>query len=216
LAALAEPLGLSVEHPEPGRVTLRWAGPPPAARGVPAAAGGGLEVTVRPAAAVGALSVTAGVYGSPGESLRREAERVAEDLLARIRRELGSGRERRVHRRFRTGFRVRAHPVDPGGVVGAGADGLCEDVSVGGIRFLTWSPVPVGPVYLEFCGVGGVAGQAVLAAVLRSVPADGGHVSAGQFPDEGEPTTHSSTYALTPRPDVPADGPAPPTRISPR
>ncbi|MBY0513410.1 MAG: PilZ domain-containing protein, partial [Gemmataceae bacterium] len=90
--------------------------------------------------------------------------------------------ERRAHPRYAAGFPVRMHLVNPDGTIGAAEDGVCEDVSAGGVRILTRGPVPADRMYLEFRSVEGVAGNAVLATVNRAGRAPGGHATACRFP----------------------------------
>jgi hypothetical protein len=131
---------------------------------------------------VGVLTVTAGVYGSPDEAFRLAARQDMPKILDRARRELENARERRAHPRFRAAFPIRVYPVRPGGAVEGPVAGGCEDVSAGGVRFVTDAPVPADQVYLEFPGVGGAAGHGVLAGLIRAVPgAAGGCVAVGRF-----------------------------------
>jgi serine/threonine protein kinase len=180
LVMVAEPFGLSVEKSDTGAAVLRRKAPPPVVRGVPSISPGGLRVDVRRDDS-GEVIVSAGVYGAPDDAFRREAVLIIPDVLARVRRELENVHERRAHPRFPAGFPVRVHPVLADGTVVAAEDGHCEDVSAGGVRFVTRAALPVSRVYLEFRTIEGVAGNAVLAGVLRSTPTPGGHLTVCRF-----------------------------------
>jgi hypothetical protein len=144
---------------------------------------GGLRVVVRRSArAVGEVKVTAGVYGSPDATFRWVARLDVPQILESIRHELENVRERRAHPRFPASFPVRVYLVYPDGVVEGPVGGGCEDVSAGGIRFVTPTPVPTEQMYLEFPGMLPVAGQGLLAGLLRVRPdAEKRYVAVGQF-----------------------------------
>jgi len=186
LAMVAERWQLTPEYPEPGWAVLRRtaygvaAGAP---RGSPLVPVGGLRVVVRRGTrGVGEVKVTAGVYGSPDDTFRWVARLDIPQILDSIRRELENIHERRAHPRFPATFPVQVYSVYPDGVVEGPLGGGCEDVSAGGIRFVTPTPVPTEQMYLEFPGMLPVAGQGLLAGLLRVRPDAGKrYVAVGRF-----------------------------------
>jgi hypothetical protein len=180
LAAVARQFGLAVEVPEPGVVVLRRP-VRPAGAGYPRAGAGGLWASVRQAPDGPETAAAAGLIGEVGGPARQELLRAVPRLLAAVRGALENMREPRAHPRYPAGFPVRLHPVGPDGSVGAAEDGVCEDVSAGGARVLARAGVPEGQVYLEFRGLEGLEGIALLATVVRSTPGPTGHAVACRF-----------------------------------
>ena len=180
LGSVAKQFGMSVEVTEPGVVVLRR---PVGAtvRGPRGAATGELWVSVCRAATGAEVIASAGLDGDLNEAARQGPMRAVPGVLAAVRGALENMRDRRAHPRYSVGFPVRLHPIGADGAIGAAEDGLCEDVSAGGVRILTRTGVPGERVYLEFRSIEGVAGNAVLATVTRSAPSRSGHILACRF-----------------------------------
>jgi hypothetical protein len=181
LAETAKRYGLSVVTPEPGLVVLHRVVYGPAAWGTPGTADGELWVAVRRAETGPETAAAAGLQGNLSDATRRDTLRAVPGVLAAVRGALENFQERRTHPRYTAGFPVRIHPVGPDGSVGSAEDGLCEDVSAGGVRILTRAAVPGERMYLEFRSIEGVAGNAVLAAASRSARGPEGHLIVCRF-----------------------------------
>ena len=176
LAGVARQFGLTVETPAPDAVLLRRTLTGMSGSGAHRASGGELWVSVRRPGAGPEIVATAGLEGATAA-----AQRALPGVLAAVRGALENARERRIHQRYPTGLPIRIHIVGTDGSVGGSEDGVCEDVSAGGVKMLT-PPVSVGKrVYLEFRTVEGVAGNALLADVVRSSVGPGGLSVACRF-----------------------------------
>jgi hypothetical protein len=180
LAEVAKQFGMSVETPELGLVVLRRTVSGPALRGG-LRAEGELWVTVRRAEVGPETSAAAGLQGDLSEAARQAPLRAVPGVLSAVRGALENFRERRAHPRYPAGFSARIHPVGPDGSIGPAEDGLCEDVSAGGVLILTRAAVPWEQMYLEFRSIEGIAGNALLASATRSARGAGGHLTVCQF-----------------------------------
>jgi hypothetical protein len=95
-------------------------------------------------------------------------------ILNQIRNQLQNLEERRTHPRYAAEMAVRVYPLFPDGDVGAGIDGQCRDVSIGGVRFVTPTAIEAERLFVEFPEVDDASGLATYVRVLRSWPdADG-------------------------------------------
>ena len=191
LVMVGEKWGMAVDQRHPSRVVLRWEAPIEVAksargepRGVSPRPQSGFEVIVHlPAPPSAELIVTGASFGSPDEDLNRK---IQEDLLAimeEIRSLLQNLEERRRYPRFPAAFPVFVYPRYSDGVVGAPISGQCRDVSAGGVRFVTPTPVRTEWIFLEFKDIRAVAGLAILVRTLRTWQDNGGQgsVTSGQF-----------------------------------
>lgn len=179
LTNVARQFSMTVEEWEGGAVLRRPLGR--SGRGFTGPAPGELWVLVQRAVPSPDTVATAGLAGELTASDERTYLAALPGVLAAVRGALESMRERRVHLRYSSGLPVRLHPVDSDGSVGAAEDGLCEDVSAGGVRVLTRAAASWRRVYLEFRSIEGVAGNALLATVVRSESGPGGHLVACRF-----------------------------------
>jgi hypothetical protein len=170
LTLLRETWAITIDQPEPERVVLRR----------PAGGGGwfsgkkkaGFEVEVRlPKAGrtVGEVAITGSMFGEPDQQFLQLAQDAVPRLLADIRRELGNVEERRKHPRIPAALTLAVHPLHSDGMADPPVRGECRDVSAGGAAFVTREPITTRYAYLEFDGVPGLAGMAVLVRVVRSV-----------------------------------------------
>jgi serine/threonine protein kinase len=178
LSDMAKRFGMSMESPEPGVVVLRRTVHGQAIRGVRAA--GELRVSVRRAAGGFETTASAALRGDPGGAAGKDALRAVPGLLAAVRGALENLREQRAHPRFQADFPVRIHIIADESV-GEFEDGLCEDISAGGIGILTRTEIAEGRVYLEFRSIEGVAGNALLATVVRRSHGPKGHITTCRF-----------------------------------
>jgi hypothetical protein len=177
LTGVARQFGMTVEEWDSGAVLRR----PVGGRSFSAPAPGELWVLIQRAAPGPETVATAGLAGDIPAADQRSLEAALPGVLAGVRGAVENLRERRSHPRYAAGLPVRLHPVGDDGTVGAAEDGVCEDVSAGGVRVLTCAATPVRKVYLEFRSIEGVAGNALLAKVVRSESGPGGHVVACRF-----------------------------------
>jgi hypothetical protein len=129
----------------------------------------GLEVIVsRPLAHSGELCVLGGLCGVPDEEFARKAHEDLPAIIDQIRGHLQNLAERRAYARYQTDMPIRVYPLYPDGLVGTAIGGRCQDISLGGIRFVTPTPVWTERIYVEFHEVQEVCGQAVYVRILRS------------------------------------------------
>ena len=182
LTGVAQQFGMSVEEWEGGAVLRRAIGR--TGRSFSAAAPGELWVLVQRAAPSPETIATAGLAGELTPADEKTFTNALPGVLSAVRGAVETLRDPRSHPRYLTGFPVRLHPLGADGFVGAAEDGVCEDVSAGGVRILTRSAVSWRRVYLEFRSIEGVAGNALLANVVRSEPGSGGHLLACRFMTE--------------------------------
>jgi hypothetical protein len=124
------------------------------------------------------LEVTAGIMASRGRSSTRAFEQKARQelplMLEEIRTQLQNQDERRSHPRYPANFPVRVFPLYSDGMVGTPISGRSEDLSLGGVRFITPTPVPTERLYVEFREIEALADHAIYARLLRSSPGPAG------------------------------------------
>jgi serine/threonine protein kinase len=191
LAVVAERWGLTPRQTDGQRMELRRdeasdsRRPQKAdARGIPPKPPGGLEVVVRiPAPPSAELRVTTNLYGDPEDAFARTARDEMPSILDDIRRTLQTLQERRAHARVQATFPVRIYPLYGDGVVGTPVSGRCRDISPGGVRFVTPTPIRTERIYIAFEDIGAVAELAVYARVVRSGAdtSSAGYSTAGRF-----------------------------------
>jgi hypothetical protein len=175
LVVVAEKWRLSVREPDPSRVILRRevaAEPRKPGKGdsrSDAPPPSGFEIVVgRPVSPSAEVTAVGSLFGSPDEAFARRAQEDLPVILDQIRSQLQNLAERRSHPRFRVDFPIRVYPLYPDGVVGSPITGRCRDVSVGGVRFVTPTPVRTERLFVEFPEVTTVAGMAVYVRVIRA------------------------------------------------
>jgi hypothetical protein len=192
LAVVAERWQLSMREPDPSRLVLRrtapveprkagkgdshtaTAPPPPA----------GFEVVVhRPVPPSAEFTAVGTLFGSPDETFAQKARRDLPAILDLIRAQLQTLAERRAHPRFPADLPIRVYPLYPDGIVGEAVAGRYWDVSAGGVRFVTPTPIRTERLFVEFPEVEAVGGLAVYVRVLRTGPGPGGDgaVTVGRF-----------------------------------
>jgi len=182
LTDVARQFGMTVEEWDGGAVLRRAVGR--SGRGFSGEAPGELWVLVQRAAPSPETVATAGLAGELTAADQRTFLGALPGVLAAVRGAVETLRDRRSHPRYAVGLPVRLHPLGTDGLVGSAEDGVCEDVSAGGVRILTRTAASWRRVYLEFRSIEGVAGNAMLATVVRSEPGPGGHLLACRFMTE--------------------------------
>jgi hypothetical protein len=183
LAVVAERWKLAMRQPDGSRIILRREAPVELHKpgrgdsrpGAPLPPPSGYEVVVRrPLAPSAEFTVVGSCYGSPDEGFTQRAQKDLPSILDQIRGLLQNLAERRGDRRFATDDEVRVYPLYPDGVIGRPIPGRTRDVSAGGVRFFTPTPVRTERLFIEFPEVAAVAGLAVYARVLRASVDPGG------------------------------------------
>lgn len=176
LAVVGERWGLSVDHRDPTRTVLRWKArneprkdarvstrtPPPQ----PTA---GFEIIVHYALppsneffAVGEL------FGSPDKEVEEKAEAEVPAIIQAIRGELRNLQERRANPRHLIDMPLRVYPYYSDGIVGQPVAARSLDVSAGGVRFLSPSPIRTQRLFFQFPEVEAIAELAIQGELLRS------------------------------------------------
>jgi hypothetical protein len=192
LAVIAERFGLVVQRPDQARVVLVRELPPPDPKSKPDSKGkhdkpeppSRPEVTVRlPVHPACQVTATGCVLGSEESESGLKAADELPNILDDVRTTLQNQDERRRHPRYPTAFPVRVFPLYSDGDVGPPIIGRCEDVSMGGARLTTSTPVRTERMFVEFQEVGPVAGLAVYAKQLRTLasPTGQGSVTVCRF-----------------------------------
>jgi hypothetical protein len=120
------------------------------------------------------VTASARLFGTPDRGFVKQSLGDIPVILDLVRAQLQNLKERRLHPRHPFGTPVRAFPLFTDGQVGPAAGGRLIDVSLGGIRFVTPSPIDSDRLFLQFPEVAAVGDRAVYARVLRTQPADGG------------------------------------------
>jgi hypothetical protein len=148
-----------------------------------------------PAAPAAMITVAAGLYGvfdKPHmKTFAKNAREELPQIIEEIRTQLQNQVERRAHPRYVAKFPIRVFPLYPDGRIGAPIEGQCEDVCLGGVRFVTPTRVPTERLYIEFQQVAAVADHALYTRLLRSTPGPNsrGVVSVCRFKTAPAPTT---------------------------
>jgi hypothetical protein len=105
-------------------------------------------------------------------------------MLETIRRELGNMNDRRRAPRMAVDYAMVVHPLHSDGTAEPARAARCRDVSSSGVSFTVAEPIKTRYAYVEFTGVTGVTGLAILMKLLRTQapPALGGeYLYAGPF-----------------------------------
>jgi hypothetical protein len=184
LLVLRETWGVGIEQTEPTRVVLRRT----ASGGLWGMMGGkkksGLEVvvTLPPVGqALGEITVTGGLFGSPDRDFAAQAANAIPQLIAEVRKALMNVDDRRQHPRVAATFPVTLYPVHSAGGIDLPVHGRLRDVSRGGLCVVTEGKLPTKYAYAHFAGVEELAEWAVLVRFLRSEQTNRECVHGGQF-----------------------------------
>jgi eukaryotic-like serine/threonine-protein kinase len=129
----------------------------------------GLEVIVRrPVPPSAEITVLGGLCGLPDDEFARKAHEDLPLIVDQIRGHLQNLAERRAYPRVQADLPIRVYPLYPDGIVGPPIGGRCQDISLGGLRFITPVPIRTERIYVEFHEVEPVSGQAIYVRVLRN------------------------------------------------
>jgi eukaryotic-like serine/threonine-protein kinase len=148
----------------------------------------GLEVIIRrPIPPSAEFTVLGGLCGLPDDDFARKAHEDLPLIVDQIRGHLQNLAERRAYPRVPSDMPIRVYPLYPDGVVGSPIGGRCQDISVGGLRFITPSPVRTERFYVEFHEVAPVSGQAIYVRIVRHTQdkETQGTITAGRFKCRG-------------------------------
>jgi hypothetical protein len=197
LTVVAERWKMSLREPDPSQIVLRREvraeprkpGRPDSRHGM-SPTSSGIEVVVRrPTPPSAEFTAVAAMFGSPDEVVARGSPEDMPAILDQIRGALQNLAERRAHPRITVDFAIRVYPLYPDGIIGLPVAGRVRDLSAGGVRFVTPTPVRTERVYVEFPEVEGVAGLAGYVRLLRTSQDVGGEgvVTVGRFRTSGDP-----------------------------
>ncbi len=185
LVVIREHWGVSIEQPESNRITLKRSNGGGGFWGsLSGKKSSGFEVVIRLQSsghAVGEISVTGALFGTPDREFTRQAMDLIPQLITQIRRELKNVEDRRRHPRVATKFMVTLYPIHSDGGIDVPIHARCRDVSMGGLCVATESPLITKYSYATFDGVGPTAGQAILVKFLRSQSVNRECISGGQY-----------------------------------
>jgi serine/threonine protein kinase len=143
-----------------------------------------LEVIVRRAESHSAeLAVQGSLSGTWDKEFVQQGREDLPKIIAEIQKQLQTVAERRAYPRHQTEFEVRVYPLYPDGEVGAPFGGRCLNLSVGGVKLLTPTPVRTERIYVEFHQVEAVRGKAIYVRVVRTAQDTGtsSSISGGRF-----------------------------------
>ncbi len=168
LAVVRERWGVSLEQPEAGLVVMRRT-----------AGGGGFfsgkkfgfeaRIVLPPVGrAVGEMTATAQLFGTPDLKFARDSMDLMPKLLVDIRTQLANVQDRRRSPRVEYGSPITIYPVHSDGGIDTAVQGRCRDVSLGGLGFTTAAKLPTKYAYITFPGVTATVGQALLARLIRT------------------------------------------------
>ncbi len=129
----------------------------------------GLEIVIHsPASSSAEYVAAAELKGMPDDDFARAAHEELPIILDQIRTQLNNLAERRAHPRYPTDFPVRVYPLYPDGEIGLPIGGRCRDISLGGMRLLTTTPIRTERLYVEFHEIEHVRNSAVYVRVVRT------------------------------------------------
>lgn len=186
LAVVGERWNLELRQPNPTYLVFRRTAASNLPKGskLPAPPPAGFEVIVRLAARPSAeVTIMAEVFGSPDPAFTRTARSELPLIMEHIRGQLQNIDERRAHPRYPTDMAVTVYPLYPDGQFGPGIAGQCLDVSLGGLRFHTTTPIQVERLFVEFPDVKDVRGLTIYIRSLRTWKDrdSAGHCNVGRF-----------------------------------
>jgi serine/threonine protein kinase len=173
LLVVATPRNLRIDQSTPGRVSLRHETTKKRLLG--SSSKSGYEVAVHcPAESSAVLTMVGSLFGSPDQKLIERAEGEIPAIMEEIKNQLQTRVERRAHHRFPADFQVLAYPFYADGEIDTPVAGQCRDISEGGIRFVSATPIRAGQIYVQFKDVDEVGGSAVLVQIIRTGQEAGG------------------------------------------
>jgi serine/threonine protein kinase len=142
----------------------------------------GFEIFIRiPTPPAVEYTIFGKICGSPGEEFTRKAQKDIPAILSQIRSLLHNFEERRAHPRYEVDFPIKVFPLYTDGVVGTPLSGRCLDLSLGGLRFVTPTPVRTERMFIEFPEVAAVAGHAIYMRVVRIATDATGAITVARF-----------------------------------
>jgi hypothetical protein len=141
----------------------------------------------RPTPPSAEVIVVGALRGTTDEDFARNAQADLPKIIEQIRSHLQNLTERRLRPRISTDMAIRVYPLYQDGVVGSPIGGRCQDLSLGGVRFLTPAPIRTERFYVEFQEVGLLLGQAIYVRLVRTLQdaESTGTITAGRFPTIG-------------------------------
>ena len=174
--------GFSMDSREQRRVVFRKLAPSPRFFGKKEFAG--LEVVVDlpdNGGEVGELLAVGRIVGTPKPDFIRAVEAAVAELFAALRRVLNNVPDRRKHERIRAEFPVSLTALRSDGRFEPAGEGLCIDVSVGGLSLRLDQPPTKKYVYIEFANIPALRGSAILVQIIQSQTTESGFIATGRF-----------------------------------
>lgn len=172
VGVVREQWGMSMEQPEPGKIVFRKS----ASAGIWSKVSGkkgGLELIVNHPTggkAIGEVTATANLFGTPDREFVQLSQTAIPRMLEAVRRELGTMVDRRKSPRLAVNYAMTVHPLHSDGIAEPARFAKCKDVSAGGVAFTVSELIKTRYAYVEFAGVPGLAGLAILMKLIRSAP----------------------------------------------
>jgi serine/threonine protein kinase len=177
LDLLWEEGGVTMDTRTDNRVVFRRMVPPPPPTGLfgfgkkPKPPNAGLEVVVDlpdPKSGTGEVSARGRFFGDPPADFTKSNEKAIVRLLEGIRRTLNNVTERRKHPRIPAAFPLTIYALHSDGRVEPSLQGLCHDVSAGGMALFCAAKPTTKYLFVAFEDVPGTTGLAILLQVIRA------------------------------------------------
>jgi hypothetical protein len=142
----------------------------------------GFEISIRiPTPPAVEYTIFGKLCGSPGETFTQKAQNDIPAILSQIQSILQNFEERRAHPRYTVDFPVKVFPLYTDGVVGTPLSGRCQDLSLGGVRFVTQTPVRTERMFIEFPEIAAITGHAIYMRVIRTAMDATGATTVARF-----------------------------------
>jgi serine/threonine protein kinase len=142
----------------------------------------GLEMEVAwPSGRGGEVTLKARIFGEPDAKFTRGVAEAMPRLFNEVKHLLRAGDERRKDARIPIDLNATIYPMKDDGEILAALAARTKNVSAGGFSIGTKMPMPTRYVFCEFPEIGGVAGLAILAKIIRSQPNGNEHLFSGRF-----------------------------------
>ncbi len=113
------------------------------------------------------ITIEARLFGSPDAKFAREASSLIPRILADMRAELGNVSDGRRHPRIPCEIAAAIYPLHSDGAIDAPLPATCRDASLDGVSLGSSRSLKTKYAYVTFSNVPDVAGQAILARLIR-------------------------------------------------
>lgn len=176
VGAIRDEWVMNMEQPEAGQLIFRRS----SGKGLWSALSGkkgGVELKVKyptGGKSIGEVTVSANLYGNPDREFVQLSQTAIPRMIEAVRRELGNMTDRRKAPRLAANYSLTVHPLHSDGTAEPARAARCRDVSSSGVAFTVPEVIKTRYAYVEFAGVSGLAGLAILVKLIRSAPAAAG------------------------------------------